>query len=142
MRARRDQLEPARGRLAHGPWRLGQEQPESTRSDRLPQRYDLSLPANRRKLEATEALALLAEELGISLIQMAIAFVLRHPAITSAIIGPRTMEQLESQLGADEVRLDDTTLDRIDEIVEPGTNFSFADAGWLPPPLEPARRRR
>ena len=62
--------------------------------------------------------------------------------MTAAIIGPRTMEQLESQLGAAEVELDDAMLDRIDEIVAPGTTINPADAGWQNPALEPAARRR
>ena len=78
----------------------------------------------------------------MSLIHLAIAFVIRHPAVTAAIIGPRTMEQLESQLGAADVALDDAVLDRIDEIVPPGTNVNPADAGWQNPALEPAARRR
>jgi aryl-alcohol dehydrogenase-like predicted oxidoreductase len=103
----------------------------------------MSLPENQRKLEAADALAVLAEEAGLSLIHLAIAFVLRHPAVTSAIIGPRTMEQLESQLGAAEVTLDDALLDRIDEIVPPGRNFNPADAGYTPPSVaEPSLRRR
>jgi aryl-alcohol dehydrogenase-like predicted oxidoreductase len=74
---------------------------------------------------------------------MAIAFVVNHPAVTAAIIGPRTDEQLESQLGAVDVRLDAALLDRIDEIVPPGTNFSYADAGFTPPAVaDPALRRR
>jgi aryl-alcohol dehydrogenase-like predicted oxidoreductase len=73
---------------------------------------------------------------------MAIAFVLNHPAITAPIIGPRTMEQLESQLGAADVALDDELLDRIDEIVPPGTNLNPADAGYTPPSLERAALRR
>ena len=77
----------------------------------------MSLPGNQRKLEAADALAKLAEEAGITLIEMALAFVIRHPAVTAAIIGPRTMEQLESQLGAADVELSDDVLDRIDEIV-------------------------
>jgi aryl-alcohol dehydrogenase-like predicted oxidoreductase len=64
----------------------------------LANRYDLSLPENQRKLDAAERLAQLAEEAGLSLIQLAIAFVLSHPAITAPIIGPRTLEHLESQL--------------------------------------------
>ena len=79
----------------------------------------------------------------MSLIHLAIAFVLNHPAVAAAIIGPRTMEQLESQLGAADVKLDQALLDRIDQIVPPGTNFSFADAGWTPPAVEdPTLRRR
>ena len=80
----------------------------------------MSLPGNQRKLEAADALAKLAEEAGITLIEMALAFVIRHPAVTAAIIGPRTMEQLESQLGAADVELSDDVLDKIDEIVPPG----------------------
>jgi aryl-alcohol dehydrogenase-like predicted oxidoreductase len=62
--------------------------------------------------------------------------------VTAAIIGPRTMEQLESQLGAGDVELDPALLDRIDEIVAPGTNVNPADAGWTNPALQPAARRR
>src|SRR5579884_396394 len=134
---------PLAGGWLTGRWRLGQAPPASTRAERLPSRYDLARPENQRKREATEALARLAEDASLSLIHMAIAFVLEHPAVSSAIIGPRTMEQLESQLGAAELRLDAGLLDRIDEIVPPGTNFSFADAGWTPPAVErPEQRRR
>jgi aryl-alcohol dehydrogenase-like predicted oxidoreductase len=108
----------------------------------LPARYDLSLPGNQRKLEAAEALAELAEEAGISLIHLALAFVINHPAVTAAIIGPRTMGQLESQLGATEIVLEETLLDRVDEIVMPATNVNPADAGWENPALEPTARRR
>jgi aryl-alcohol dehydrogenase-like predicted oxidoreductase len=133
---------PLAGGWLTGRWRKGQEVPSSTRAERLPNRYDLSRPENQRKLDATEALAQLAEEAGMSLIHLAIAFVLNHPAVTAAIIGPRTMDQLESQLGATDVRLDAAILDRIDEIVTPGTNFSFADAGWTSPAVENAALRR
>ena len=84
----------------------------------------------------------LAEEAGMTLIQMAIAFVLRHPAVTSVIIGPRTMEHLESQLAAADVELSDDVLDRIDEIVPPGTTINPADGGWVSPALQAAARRR
>ena len=124
-----------------GRWRKD-SQPESMRADRLPGRYDLSLPENQRKLDAAEALAQLADETGMSLIHLAIAFVLRHPAVTSAIIGPRTMDHLESQLGAAEVHLSDDVLDRIDEIVPPGTNINPADTGYDPPWLADPRQRR
>jgi aryl-alcohol dehydrogenase-like predicted oxidoreductase len=133
---------PLAGGWLSGRWRKGQDPPASTRAQRLPARYDLSVEANRRKLEAAEALAVLAEENGISLVHMALAFVIRHTAVTSAIIGPRTMEQLQSQLGADEVALSDELLDRVDEIVAPGVNVNPADAGWQNPSLEPSARRR
>jgi aryl-alcohol dehydrogenase-like predicted oxidoreductase len=71
-----------------------------------------------------------------------LAFVLEHPAVSAAIIGPRTMEQLESQLGAPGVRLESAVLDRIDGIVAPGTNVNPEDAGWTPPALVKARLRR
>jgi aryl-alcohol dehydrogenase-like predicted oxidoreductase len=133
---------PLAGGWLSGRWRKDAEAPESTRAKRLPGRYDLSLPENQRKLDVVEELAKLAEEAGLSLIHMAIAFVIRHPAITAAIIGPRTMEQLESQLGAVDVQLDDALLDRIDEIVPPGTNLNPADSGWTNPDLAASARRR
>jgi aryl-alcohol dehydrogenase-like predicted oxidoreductase len=133
---------PLAGGWLSGRWRKGQDAPASSRRTRLPHRFDLSLPGNQRKLEAADALAQLAEEAGMTLIEMALAFVINHPAVTAAIIGPRTMEQLESQLTAVDVTLTDDVLDRIDEIVAPGTNLNPADAGYQNPALEPAARRR
>jgi aryl-alcohol dehydrogenase-like predicted oxidoreductase len=134
---------PLAGGWLTGRYRKGQDVPESRRAERLPGRYDLSKPGNQAKLDAAEELALLAEEAGISLIHLAIAFVLNHPAVTAPIIGPRTMEQLESQLGAVDVTLDSDVLDRIDKIVPPGTTLNRDDAGYAPPALrEPALRRR
>ncbi len=109
----------------------------------MPDRYDTGDPANAAKLDAVEALALLAEEAGMSLIHLAIAFVMQHPAVTAPIIGPRTMEHLESQLGAADVKLDADILDRIDEIVPPGVNVSRDDGGHIPDALhDPFLRRR
>jgi aryl-alcohol dehydrogenase-like predicted oxidoreductase len=127
-----------------GRYRTGSEVqgPVSAARQRLSERFDLSLPANQRKLEAAEALAQLAEGAGMSLIELAIAFVLNHPGVTAAIIGPRTMEQLESQLPAADVVLDPALLDRIDQIVPPGTNLNPVDGGWVNPALQPAARRR
>jgi aryl-alcohol dehydrogenase-like predicted oxidoreductase len=142
VRDGRHPLGAAGQRLAIGPLAQGSDQPGSTRAERLPARYDLSLPGNQRKLDAVEQLAQLADQEGITLIQLAIAFVLTHPAVTAPIIGARTMEHLESQLPAADVVLDATPLDRIDEIVPPGTNLNPADAGWANPALEPAARRR
>jgi aryl-alcohol dehydrogenase-like predicted oxidoreductase len=136
---------PLAGGWLSGRYRTDADQrrtPFSAARRRLAERFDLSLPANQRKLEAAEALAELAEEAGISLIELAIAFVLNHPAVTAAIIGPRTMEQLESQLPAADVVLDVALLDRIDEIVPPGINLNPADGGWANPALQPAARRR
>jgi len=133
---------PLAGGWLSGRWRTGVTQPGSTRAERLPARYDLSLPGNQRKLDAVEQLARLADEAGLTLIQLALAFVLNHPAVTAPIIGPRTPEHLESQLAAADVVLDGALLDRIDEIVPPGTNLNPPDAGWANPALEPAALRR
>jgi diketogulonate reductase-like aldo/keto reductase len=76
------------------------------------------------------------------LIELAIAFVLRHPAVTAAIIGPRTMEHLESQLSAAEATLTDEVFDRIDQINPPGVTINHADNGWTQPGLQPTMRRR
>ena len=116
--------------------------PMSPARQRLADRFDLSLAENQRKLDAAEALAQLADQAGISLIELAVAFVLCHPAITSAIIGPRTMDHLESQLPAAEVRLSDDALNAIDRIVAPGVTLNPADDGWVSPALDPAARRR
>ena len=133
---------PLAGGWLTGRYRLGSEPPQSHRAERIPGRYDLSLPGNQRKLEAADALARLAEEAGITLIEMALGFVIRHPAVTAAIIGPRTMEQLESQLTGSVVELTDEVLDRIDEIVPPGVNLNPDDGGWSNPALAPEARRR
>ena len=133
---------PLTGGWLSGRWRKDTGQQSSSRAGRLPERFDLSQPANQRKLDAVEELAQLAEQAGITLIQLAIAFVLNHPAITAALIGPRTMEQLESQLAAADVVLDEAVLDRIDEIVPPGTTLNPADNSFDNPALEPTARRR
>jgi aryl-alcohol dehydrogenase-like predicted oxidoreductase len=133
---------PLAGGWLSGRYRIDAEVPRSLRADRIPGRYDLTDPANQIKLEKADALARLAEEAGLTLIEMAIAFAIRHPAVTAAIIGPRTMEHVESQLAGAEVVLSDETLDRIDEIVPPGVNVNPADGGWQNPDLTPEARRR
>jgi aryl-alcohol dehydrogenase-like predicted oxidoreductase len=125
-----------------GRYRKDGDAPQSRREQMLPARWDMSLPENQRKLEIVDALAGLADEAGMTLIELAIAFVINHPAVTAAIIGPRTMEHLESQLPAADVKLSDEILDRIDEIVPPGVTVNPADAGWQNPALEPEARRR
>src|ERR671914_3017333 len=133
---------PLNGGWLSGRWRRGADDLTSRRSAMLPARYDLSIPANQRKLDAADALAQLAEEAGMTLIEMALAFVLRHPAVTAAIIGPRTMEHPQSQLTAVDVELSDDVLDRIDEIVPPGTNVNPTDTGYDNPALGPEALRR
>jgi len=113
------------------------------RAQRLPLRFDPKLSGNQAKLAAVEELIKIAADAGCPLIHLALAFVTSHPAVTSAIIGPRTMEQLTGLLAAAELTLDDDVLDRIDQVVPPGTTLNPADAGWQPPALtEPALRRR
>ena len=102
----------------------------------------MSLPENQRKLEAVQELAKVAGDARLSLIELAIAFVVNHPGVTSAIIGPRTMEQLESQLPAAGAVLDAQVLDRIDEIIKPGVNLNPADTSYGEQVLAPALRRR
>ncbi|RJK97491.1 aldo/keto reductase [Vallicoccus soli] len=133
---------PLAGGWLTGRYRTGQDAPASRRAGRFPARYDLSSPTGRRKLEAADALADLAAEAGLTLVEMAIAFVLRHPAVSTAIIGPRTLEHLESQLTAADVELPEDLLDRIDAVVPPGTTLDPADAMSTSPALTAAARRR
>jgi aryl-alcohol dehydrogenase-like predicted oxidoreductase len=126
-----------------GRYRVGREAPVSGRAQRFPGRFDPTLAANQRKLEAADRLAVLADDAGLTLIEMAIAFVIRHPAVTSAIIGPRTMEHLDSQLPAADVELSTELLDSIDEIVPPGVTLNpEADNMSTSSALNPATRRR
>jgi aryl-alcohol dehydrogenase-like predicted oxidoreductase len=133
---------PLAGGWLSGRYRRDAELTGPASSARPSQRFDMSLPGNQRKLEAAYALGELADEAGIPLVQLAIAWTLNHPAVTSAIIGPRTMEHLESQLGAWEIELGDDLLDAIDEIVPPGVNLNPPDSGYQNPALEPDARRR
>jgi aryl-alcohol dehydrogenase-like predicted oxidoreductase len=106
------------------------------------ERFDPSDPANAAKYDAVEQLAALATSLGCSLPELAIAFPVTHPAVTSVIIGPRTMQQLDQALGGASRTLDDATLDQIDQIVPPGTDLYRVNA-WTPQSLtDPAVRRR
>jgi aryl-alcohol dehydrogenase-like predicted oxidoreductase len=118
--------------------------PLSTALSRRLDRFDMTNPADATKIDAVEKLGILADENSLTLVQLAIAFVVRHPGVTSAIIGPRTMEHLEGYLEADGVRLSIETLDRIDEIVPPGTTLDGADNMWSvgTRALDPASRRR
>jgi aryl-alcohol dehydrogenase-like predicted oxidoreductase len=133
---------PLAGGWLSGRYRKNADQPDSNRSGMMPGRFDISLPENQRKLAAADALGALADEAGITLIEMALAFVIRHPAVTAAIIGPRTMEHLESQLTAADIELTDDVLDRIDEIVPPAVTIDPGDVFFANPALEPAARRR
>ena len=132
---------PLSGGWLSGNW-TADSSPTSPARQRLAARFDMSLLDNQRKLEAVEQLAKVADDAGVSLIELAIAFVVNHPAVTSAIIGPRTMEQLDSQLPAADVVLDPAILDRIDAIVRPGVNLNPADTSYGEQVLAPELRRR
>jgi len=124
---------PLAGGWLSGKYRKGQEVSgpgSAARLQRFPGRWDASSPANAAKLNAADALGSLADEAGLTLVQMAVAFAVRHPAVTSTIIGPRTMEHLDGYLSADGVELSDDVLDRIDEIVPPGVTINVADNMW------------
>jgi aryl-alcohol dehydrogenase-like predicted oxidoreductase len=133
---------PLAGGWLTGRYRRDAEAPRTRRAERMPARYDLSAPQNQAKLDAVESLVALADKAGLSMVHLAIAFTLAHPAVTSPIIGPRTMEHLESQLGAADVTLTGEVLDAIDEIVPPGVTLSRADAGYQAAELTDARLRR
>ncbi|MGA4844064.1 aldo/keto reductase [Streptomyces sp. G45] len=108
-----------------------------------PARFDPQAPLTATKLDIVEQLVALADDVGCTLPELAIAFPLAHPAVTSVIIGPRTMEQLRATLKGASLVLEDAVLDRIDEIVAPGTDVYPPDGVWAPPALtDPALRRR
>jgi aryl-alcohol dehydrogenase-like predicted oxidoreductase len=113
-----------------------------TSSARPSARFDMSSPANQRKLDIVEDLAQLAEQSGMTLIELSIAFAINHPGVTAAIVGPRTMEQLESYLPAAEIRLSTEVLDRIDELVAPGVTVNPDDNSYGASELTAAARRR
>ncbi len=106
-------------------------------------KFDPDSAGNRAKLDAVTALADLADELDVSMTHLAIAFVLAHPGVTAAILGPRTGNQLDDLLAGADVTLDDATLDRIDEIATPGVTLNPTDSDYTPPALaDRAQRRR
>jgi aryl-alcohol dehydrogenase-like predicted oxidoreductase len=134
---------PLNGGWLTGRYRKGAERPTKGRIRVMPERYDPELPAVARKYDIIEELAALADDVGCPLTHLALAFVLRHPAITAAIIGPRTMEQLLDQLPASDLVLDDAAMDRIDELVPPGTDVDpFDDGTYISPERLDAWRRR
>jgi aryl-alcohol dehydrogenase-like predicted oxidoreductase len=135
---------PLAGGYLTGRYRKGADVPADSR---LGRRFGAQFEDERqrvdheRRLDAVEELLKVAADAGCSLTHLATAFVLEHPAVTSAIIGPRTMDQLDDLLAGVEVRLDTEVLDRIDEIVPPGTSISGADP-WQPEALRRRNRRR
>ncbi|MFF3574593.1 aldo/keto reductase [Nocardia jiangxiensis] len=132
---------PLAGGWLSGRWRKNAA-PTPTSAARPSARFDMTDPANQRKLDVVENLAQLAEQTGISLLELAIAFVLTHPGVTSAIVGPRTMDQLQSYLPAADITLTTDVLDRIDELVAPGVTINPDDNSYGAHELLPAARRR
>lgn len=123
--------------LLTGRYRKDQPLPDSLRAKVMPRQM-----SNENALEAVERLLPLAAEAGLSLTHMAMAFVMAHPGVTSAILGPRTMAQLDDLLAGAEVRLEDDLLDAIDRIVPPGTDAGINEANYMPPALTTASLRR
>jgi aryl-alcohol dehydrogenase-like predicted oxidoreductase len=131
----------AAGFLSGNVRREGGISTELKRPSIQPALYDLSDTANQRKLDATEQFVTLAGEVGCTLPELAVAFTVSHPGVTSAIVGPRTMEQLDALLDGASLELDDETLNRIDEIVPPGTDLA-TNGTWRSPALDDATLRR
>lgn len=118
---------PLAGGWLSGKWRKDRDPPISSRADLIPDRYNPARAENQKKLEAVEALAQLADQAGLTLVHLALGFLLAQPAVSAPIIGPRTMDQLLSQLDTVDVRLSGDVLARIDEIVPPGTTIVKGD---------------
>jgi len=136
------------GVLTYGPlssgWLSGRADPaHSHRAASAPRAFDLAIPANQARLEAVGQLTALAADSGVPLPHLAIAFAGSHPGVTSVLIGPRTPDQLDGLLAAADVELSEDVLDRIDEIVPPGTEINPEDNYQASPPaLEDKRLRR
>lgn len=114
----------------------------TSRSRLMPRRFDTTVPMNRARLDAVEQLAKVAEDAGLSMIQLALGFVTSHPAVTSAIIGPRTIDHLRSQLAAADTVLSPDVLDAIDAIVAPGVDLAPDEKIDTPPALLDSSLRR
>ncbi|WP_026819047.1 aldo/keto reductase [Arthrobacter castelli] len=127
---------PLAGGMLTGNYRKGQQ--NSTHRSQ----YGFRHLADERRMEAVEQLIPVAQDAGIPLTQLAMAFAVAHPGVTSALIGPRTMEHLDSTLAGLDVTLTDETLDRIDAIVPPGYGVGRLDMAYNPPAIEQAALRR
>ena len=137
---------PLAGGWLSGRYRRGQaaEGSGSAMRSRQPGRFDAENPVNLAKFDAADALGALADEAGLTLIQLATAWCTIHPAVSSTIIGPRTMDHLDGYLAADGVQLSAEVLDRIDQIVAPGVTLNVEDNLWefATDALTPEVRRR
>ena len=126
----------AKGMLT-GRYRKGQSLPDSLRVKVM--RKQMS---DEHRLDAVEQLIVVAQDAGMSLTHLAMAFAVSHPGVTSAILGPRTMEQLDDLLAGAEAVLPDEVLDAIDRIVPPGTDVGIDAANYVPPALSQTSLRR
>jgi aryl-alcohol dehydrogenase-like predicted oxidoreductase len=126
----------AKGMLS-GKYRKAAPQADAPRAKMFPKQW-----SDERNLDAVERLIPIADEAGLSLIHMAMAFVVAHPGVTSAIIGPRTMQHLDDLLAGAEVQLSDNTLDRIDAVVAPGSDSGAMGATYEPPAMIQSNLRR
>ena len=134
---------PLNGGWLTGKYRRGQEVQTDSRAVRESEHFDYGQEAVReRKLDAVEQLTAIADDAGLSLIHLALGFVLAHRAVSTALLGPRTPQQLTDQLGAGEVVLTDDILDRIDAVVAPGVGLNPADVGYEAPELSDSALRR
>ena len=133
---------PLAGGWLSGNYRRGRALPATGRAQRIPARFDPAIPGNQQKLDAVERLVPIAEAAGLTLAQLGVAWTLVHPGVTSSIIGPRTLPQLEGLLGAADIRLSTETLDAIDAVVPPGGTLNPADLGYENLHLRPTNRRR
>jgi aryl-alcohol dehydrogenase-like predicted oxidoreductase len=134
---------PLNGGWLSGKYRRGAPPPEDSRAVKHPDYFDFGHAGiAETKLDLVEQLAELGNQAGLTLIQLALGFVLSHRAVTAAIIGPRTHEQLESHLRAAGLRLEEEILDGIDALVAPGTTINPEDVGWTRPALTDSRLRR
>jgi aryl-alcohol dehydrogenase-like predicted oxidoreductase len=140
---------PLAGGWLTGKYRRDTEPPEGsrmhrarTRGGRLAHRFDTSRPEVGRRFEVLERLGAVADKAGLSMTHLAAAFTLAHPAVTSAIVGPRTQDQLDDLLAGSDIRLEADILEAIDDVVAPSTLLDEADRGWEPPWMAPSARRR
>jgi aryl-alcohol dehydrogenase-like predicted oxidoreductase len=130
---------PLSGGWLTGKYRAAGDAPEGSRAATNPDHFD---GHNEAKAAAVDRLRTVADQAGLPLAHLALAWAAEHPAVSSVLLGPRTDDQLTDLLGALDVALDADTLDAIDEVVAPGTDLNPADAGWTPPALAPTARRR
>jgi aryl-alcohol dehydrogenase (NADP+) len=130
---------PLSGGWLTGKYRAAGDAPPGSRAETHRDHFDGD---NAAKAAAVDRLRVVAADAGLSVTHLSLAWVAEHPAVSSVLLGPRTEDQLDDLLGALDVELDSDTLDAIDDVVAPGTDLNPADAGWTPPGLAPAARRR